>query len=295
MTAPRITSRMIAAHSLTSLQSGLGRLSNLQEQLSSGRTINRPSDSPTGTNDAMRLRAALAAKTQYTRNASDGKSWLDHADSTMTSMLDQVGRARELILAGASTGNNGAEARDALATELVQIRQSLLSEANTQHLGRPLFGGTTAGSVAYATDGTYVGDGNPVSRTVGEGVSVPVNVTGPAAFSAAGTDLFAVIDAAVTALRTDPTQVTGTLDSLDAVRRQMTSALADVGTRYNRVEIANDALASTTLSTRAALSEVENVDMASAIVDLQMQEVAYQASLGATARVIQPSLVDFLR
>ena len=52
---------------------------------------------------------------------------------------------------------------------------------------------------------------------------------------------------------------------------------------------------STTIDTQAALSEVENVDIAKAIVDLQLQEVAYQAALGATARVIQPSLLDFLR
>jgi len=75
----------------------------------------------------------------------------------------------------------------------------------------------------------------------------------------------------------------------------MRTAQATVGSRVNRVESARDALASSALSNTRSLSDVENVDVAAAIVDLQMQEVAYQAALGATARVLQPTLLDFLR
>jgi flagellar hook-associated protein 3 FlgL len=295
MSTPRITQRLITAHSLSALQTGLSRLSTTQEQLSTGRTINRPSDNPTGTNDAMRLRASLAAKGQYSRNAEDGTSWLNHADSTLTSMLGEVSRARDLILQGASDGNNDASSRQALATELTQIRAGLLDEANTQHLGRPLFGGTTAGSAAYDSNGAFVGDTNDVNRTVGDGVTIPVNVTGPAAFSGGGTDLFSVLDDAISKLSSNSSAVTTNLDDLDAVAGSMRTALSTVGTRTNRIETATDILDSTTLDTKAALSDVENVDIASAIVDLQMQEVAYQASLGATSRVIQPSLMDFLK
>ena len=295
MSTPRITQRLMTAHSLSALQTGLNRLSTTQEQLSTGRTINRPSDNPTGTNDAMRLRASLAAKGQYSRNAEDGTSWLDHADSTLTSMLDGVGRARDLILQGASDGNNDDTSRQALATELTQIRAGLLDQANTQHLGRPLFGGTTAGTAAYDSNGSFVGDTNDVNRTVGDGVTIAVNVSGPAAFSGGGTDLFSVLSDAISKLSSNSSAVTGNLTDLDAVAGSMRTALSTVGTRTNRIETASNILDSTTLDTKAALSDVENVDIASAIVDLQMQEVAYQASLGATSRVIQPSLMDFLK
>ena len=75
----------------------------------------------------------------------------------------------------------------------------------------------------------------------------------------------------------------------------MKAAHADIGTRYGRVESALTQLNSTTLDHQAALSDIENVDIAKAIVDVQLQQVAYQAALGATAKVIQPSLLDFLR
>jgi flagellar hook-associated protein 3 FlgL len=295
MTTMRITQRLMVERSLSSLQSGLGRLSGAQEKLSTGRNINRPSDSPTGTNDAMRLRADLAATAQYTRNADDGLSWLGHADSTLSSMLDEVRRARDLVVQASSTGSAGSDAREAIAQELTQIRSGLLDEANTKHLGRPLFGGTTAGPTAYDATGAFVGDTNAVTRTVGDGISVGVTVDGPTAFAAGGDDLFSMLSDVIDQLRNDPSAVSGSLGRLDAVAGSMRNAQATVGTRVNRVESARDSLATSTLSNTQSLSEVENVDVAAAIVDLQMQEVAYQAALGATSRVLQPTLLDFLR
>jgi flagellar hook-associated protein 3 FlgL len=295
MTTARITQRQSVATSLAALQLGMSRLAKSQEKMSTGRNINRPSDSPTGTNDAMRLRAALAAKAQYSANAQDGASWLGNADSTLTSMLDEVRRARDLVVQGSSTGNSDPDAREALAQEVTQIRAGLLSEANTQYLGRPLFGGTTASTTAYDSTGTYVGDGNDVNRTVGDGISIAVNVTGPKAFSSGSDNLFGVLDDIVTQLRTDPASLSTSLTRLDAVTGSMKTALSDVGARENRVDTAMSNLDSATLDTKSALSNVEDVDIASATMDLQMQEVAYQASLAATARVIQPSLVDFLK
>lgn len=295
MSTPRITQRLMVERTLSALQGGLGRLAKSQEQLSTGRAINRPSDSPTGTNQAMRLRAQLAANDQYARNTQDGLSWMGEVDSTLTSMLDSTRRARDLIVQGVSTGNSGPDARTAIASELAQIRDSLLAAANTQQLGRPIFGGTTGGSAAYDTSGGFVGDTNVVRRTVGEGVSVRINTSGPEAFGADGSNLFDVVNAAIDQVQTNPSALGSTLGQLDSVMGTMRTALADVGTRYGRLEAAQTAVGDTTLDMQAQLSDVENVDMAKSIVDLQMQQVAYQASLGATARVLQPSLLDFLK
>ena len=162
-------------------------------------------------------------------------------------------------------------------------------------MGRPIFAGTSSSPVAYDATGGFVGDQFPIDRTVGEGIAVRVNLTGPEAFTAGADDLFGVLSTAITRLTAAPDQLGDSLTRLDAVAGQMRTALADVGTRYGRVERAMSTLTDTTLSNTASLSEVENVDIAKAVVDLQMQEVAYQAALGATARVIQPSLLDFLR
>ena len=71
--------------------------------------------------------------------------------------------------------------------------------------------------------------------------------------------------------------------------------ISDIGARYNRLEAASQAAADAELALKGSLSEVENTDLPKALVELQLQEVAYQAALASTARVVQPSLMDFLR
>jgi flagellar hook-associated protein 3 FlgL len=297
MSTPRVTQRLMVERSMYALQTGMSRLATSQERLSTGRQINRPSDDPTGTNSAMRLRATITDGAQYTRNAEDGLSWLGKADSTLTSMLDSVRAARDLVVQGASSGSAGKDQREAIAQQLDQLRTALVDDANTTYLGRPIFGGTTAGTKAYAADGTFLGDTNAVTRTISDGTDVAVNVTGPSAFTTNGgtDDLFTVISDAATLARTDPDALGGALDRLDAVAAQMRTQLTSVGARYDHVETTTSQLSSAALANQTALSNVENVDVAQAIMDVQMQEVAYQASLGATARVLQPSLLDFLR
>jgi flagellar hook-associated protein 3 FlgL len=297
--SPRITQRLMTENSLASMQAGLGRVARTQEQLTTGRVINRPSDSPSGTNTAMQLRHQITQNAQFSRNAGDGLARLGNADTVLTSMMDSVGRVRDLTLQGASTGSMGLQAREALAMEVQQIRDGLLSQANSTHLGMPLFGGTTTGKVAYVKDGAgvvaYAGDTNAVNRRIGADDNVRVDITGPEIFGPAGDDLFDVLADIADKLTSAPGSLDSELGRLDAATSRMTTSLADVGSRFNRLEAGLRINRDAELSLQDSLSQVENVDMARAMVDLQMNEVAYQAALGATARVLQPSLLDFLR
>lgn len=296
MTTFRVTQGMMTTSSLAGLQNGLSRLASLQEHLSTGRVLNRPSDSPTDTTAAMRMRSSIADRQQYARNAADGKAWLGMTDATLSSMTDQLRRARELTLQGASTGAQGPAARAALATEVEQIREGLLQAANTRYLGRPVFGGITAGDRAYDATGAYVGTPGAVTRTVGEGVRLRVDVDAAAVFGTTGATVFDDLDAVATALRAgDEPGIQAGLAALEVGLRRMTTAQTEVGTRYARIEHAQVQAGDDELNLSSRLAEVESTDLAKAVVELQLQEVAYQAALGATARVMQPSLLDFLR
>ncbi|GGD21491.1 flagellin [Nocardioides daphniae] len=297
MSIQRVTQSMMSQRSLEGLQLSLGRLARSQEQLSTGRVLNRPSDSPTDTTAAMRLRSSLADAKQYVRNAEDGQGWLGQVDTALQSMVNETRRARELVLQGANQGAMSVAAREALAIEVEQLRESLIGQANAKYLERPVFGGVTAGSVAFDADGAYVGtDAGEVLRTVGDGVSVRVDMDARQAFGPDGANLFDDLDAAVNALRSgDPAELSASLDRLAEAGNRMTGALAEIGGRTNRLEAALLRAQDGELSMTSSLSEIENVDLPRAMVDLQLQEVAYQAALGATARVLQPSLLDFLR
>jgi flagellar hook-associated protein 3 FlgL len=302
MTMVRVTQNMLGKQSYAGLQISMNRVAKAQEQLTTGRLINRPSDDPTGATSAMRIRTDVAEKQQYVRNATDAQGWLDQIDTTLGTMTDQVRRARELAMT-ANSGITNAESREALAVEVDQIRQSLIASANTSYLDRPVFGGVTSGSVAYTAAGKVadpaaLGSGTGVVRTVGEGAQVRVDVEGPDVFGddSANDSIFDHLAALSTALRSaDQAGIDTAVGALDVDYKRIINVRADIGARSNRVENARSVAVDGELTLRNALSEVENVDLAKATVDLKLQEVAYQAALGATARVIRPSLLDFMR
>jgi flagellar hook-associated protein 3 FlgL len=294
----RITQRSIGQSSLAGLQHNLGRLGNIQQQLSSGKQISKPSDSPTGTVSAMQLRSEIRTNQQWSRNAADGIGWLGTIDQTLTSSLDSVRRARDLTLQGMNSGATSAEAQRALAVEIDQLRDSLIGLANTTYLDRPVFGGTTSGKQAYQADGQYVGSGtaNGVARTVGADATVRVDVTGPEVFGPQGADLFTVLGEIAANLRAgDTSALSANLNGLDTAMRTVQNKLAEAGARYNRVEQMQKAADDRVLALTNSLSGVEDIDLPKTIVDLKMQQMAYEAALGATQRIITPSLADFLR
>src|SRR3954469_23027653 len=163
----RITQRAVALTSLQGLNRNLDAVGKLQQQLTSGRLISAPSDSPTGTNKAMQTRSDQAAAAQQGRNITDAKSWLEQGDSTLREMLDTVRRVRDLTVQGLNSGAPTEASRQALATEVTSLQEGLIGLANTKMQGRPLFGGTTPDSKAYNADGTWAGQaGAPVTRKV---------------------------------------------------------------------------------------------------------------------------------
>src|SRR4029453_4055860 len=221
----RITQRAVALTSLQGLNRNLDAVGKLQEQLTSGRLINAPADSPTGTNRAMQTRAEQAAVAQQGRNISDAKGWLEQGDSSIREMLDTTRRVRDLTVQGLNTGAVSDASQQALATEVTSLRDGLLSLANTTVQGRPIFGGVTPGSKAYNADGTWAGlAGPPITRRLSESEKVRVDLTGPEAFGPAGSNLFDIVERITTNLTTDPVALATDLADLDtAIKRMSTS------------------------------------------------------------------------
>jgi flagellar hook-associated protein 3 FlgL len=292
----RVTQRSLSQTALAGLQGSLTKLGDIQQQMTTGKLINRPSDSPTGTIQAMQFRADIRAQEQYSRNAQDGLGWLGIVDGVLGDMNTQVQRARDLTLQGLSSGTASTpQGRAALATEIDSIRQSLLGAANTTYLGRPVFGGTTTGPVAYDTGANYVGDSGSVTRTVAPGVSVQVDASGPGTFGTGTGQLFTVLALVSNDLRTNPGALSADLATLDTASATLQTQRADVGARYNRITQMKQNADNRILDLKTQLSDIEDIDLPKTITELQLQQTAYQAALQATAKVLQPSLMDFLK
>lgn len=303
MTIPsRVTDTSMATKALSDLQRSQARSQKLQSQISGGKLLTRPSDSPTGTVTSLQLRGEVRATQQYGRNADDGLGWLGTIQDTLGDASSSVIRVRDLTVQALNTSNND-QSREALAVEIDNIREQLLGQANGKYMDRPVFGGTTPGAVAYSEDPTthqitYAGNANPTTRTVGPNAKVRIETTGPEAFGKSGTDteLFTVLDTISKSIRSnDQETLNNSLGNLDTAHDLLKSALSDVGARYNRVEQMKQSADDHLLSVSSQLSDIEDVDLPKAIMELQIQQTSYQAALAATAKVIQPSLIDFLR
>jgi flagellar hook-associated protein 3 FlgL len=296
VTAVRVTQHSISMSSLANVQAALNRSAKLQEQMTSGKVINRPSDSPTGTVTSLSLRSQIAAQEQYAANAQDGTAWLTTQDTALQSVNTALQRVHELTIQAASTGSMDAGARSAIAEEITALRGTLTGLANTTYLGRPVFGGTTAGGRAFdPTTYDYVGDSGDVTRRVDDRTRVSVGATGSAVFGSGNTSVFAFLDTLAADVRSNPSALSGDLGALDGRMGTVLNALTDVGVRTNQVDQARTAATDKALDLRSTLTGVEDIDLPSVIIDMQLQESTYQAALSATAKAIQPTLMDFLR
>jgi flagellar hook-associated protein 3 FlgL len=292
----RVTDSSIHSRVLANLQRNIAKGEKIQEQLSSGKQLNRPSDSPSGTVSAMQLRTESRSNEQYARNAEDGLGWLATIESTLASATTLAGRVRDLTVQALNTGVGSAQTREALATEIDQIRESMIAAANTKYLDRPVFGGTTAGEVAYRPDGTYAGNTGQTTRTVGAGSKVRVDMTGPEAFGSGATGMLAVLkDISATIRSGNRDELALNLGRLDDASNTLKTAVSEIGARYNRITQAKESAMERLLSVTSQLSDIEDIDLPKTIMEMQLQQTSYQAALAASAKVIQPSLIDFLR
>jgi flagellar hook-associated protein 3 FlgL len=297
----RVTNTTMTRTLNADIQTNARRLVSAQQKIASGKELRRASDGPANVLRALYQRAELRRYAQYERNASDANAWIANTDSTLTTAVDRLERVDTLVL-GAVNGSTDQAGRDAAATEIQGIRDELIGLANTTYLGRPLFIGVVDTGTAYDNLGVYLGDAGQITRTISPGSSLQVNLTGEEVFGVHDTvdptngNLFQVLDVLVADLQGG--NVTGARDGLtrlgNAVER-ISLAESKVGARGRQLEALTTRNGDVALELQSELAEVEDVDYAKALIDLQAQQFAYEASLSVTAKIIQPSLLDFLR
>jgi flagellar hook-associated protein 3 FlgL len=301
----RITTLMTSRATLADLTENVSKLSELQQKLSSGKEITKPSDDPYGTSRALQFRGDIEGLQQYQRNVDDGTAQLNTADTALSSISDVMQRARELLVQG-STDSAGPQARAAAADEIDQLVASVKQEANVEYAGRYVFSGTATATAPYtagATD-TYAGDSGTITREIGPGVqmSISTDISGLLGNGQAAADgkLLNTLRDISQHLRSGTTADMNALrgadlQHLDANAATLGSVRADVGARTNRLSLASGRLTGLEENSTKLLSNVEDADVAKTIIAYSTEQAAYNAALKAGANIVQASLLDFLR
>ncbi|MEO7124187.1 MAG: flagellar hook-associated protein FlgL [Lacisediminihabitans sp.] len=293
----RVTNQSITRNAQFNLQTGLAALSKLQNQASSQKAISVPSDDPAGTAKALQIHGQQASTSQYGRNIADGTAWLNTIDSTLSTVTSILGRIRDLTVQGANDGAMSPTSKQAIATELTSLKGELLKQSNTSYLGRSVFAGNSDAGVAFNADGTFNGAaGSTVQRRVDANTTVRVDADGSAVFGTASTtpgSVFTLVDNIISDLQSG-VNVGARLTEIDARQQAISAQQSIIGTTEAQMDRASQTNASQTVSLEAQRSSVEDLDLAKTILDLQTQQTTYQTSLGVTAKVLQPTLMDFL-
>jgi flagellar hook-associated protein 3 FlgL len=303
----RVTSNMMSSQLLLNLNRNARTMNDTQLQLASGRKINKPSDDPVGITYSLRYRAELSSNEQYTKNVDSALSWLDYNDTILGQAGDVVQRLRELTVK-ASTGSNPQSALDSINEEVMQLKEQLVDISNSKLNGKYIFNGeqytTKPYDFAKGADGTYdtspavTTDTGQIQYIVGEGVQMPINMTGNDVFGATGDadNLFSVINSLSTALKAgDLTGISSQIEKLDTRTETILSARAEIGAKTNRVELMQDRLSDLNINLTDLQAKTEDADYEGLIMQSKIQENIYNASLSVGAKIISTSLVDFIR
>jgi flagellar hook-associated protein 3 FlgL len=295
----RVTQSMISNNSLRNLSSSYERIGKLLEQNSTGKKITRPSDDPVVAMKGMFYRSNLTEIEQYKRNLSELYLWMENSEAGIEQANQGLHRVRELVIQG-KNGTLNEEDRESVAREIEQIKKDLVNVANTQVAGRYIFHGTDTKNppVLNPDDPVVAGNLNDPKIDnymveVSQGVSLKANVNPDQVFNQ---ELFDTVQDIQKALESDnPEELDQLLGRLDNVMDTVTAERSELGARYNRLEMVDDRLFQQEVTATRILSDNEDVDMEKVITDLKTQESVHRAALAVGARIIQPTLMDFLR
>ncbi|MBE4907054.1 flagellar hook-associated protein FlgL [Bacillus luteolus] len=290
----RITQNMLANNSLRHLSKSYERMGVYQDQLATGKKINRPSDDPVVAMKGMHYRTNLTEIEQYKRNLSEVYAWMENSDSSLDHANSVLHRVNELTLQG-KNGTNSPEDRQAIAREIEQLMQDVKTVANTQVAGKYIFNGININEAPVSGDNTLIVTQNtqPFEVEVSKGVKLKANINPSNVFSQ---DLFNTLQQIKEGLETnDISNMDDLLNQLSGHQESLSAERSELGARYNRLELVESRIDVQTIIASRILSDNEDADIEKVITDLKIQESVHRAALGVGARIIQPSLLDFLR
>jgi flagellar hook-associated protein 3 FlgL len=308
----RITNTMLVNNMVNYMSNNLTRMDKYQTQLATGKKIQVPSDDPIVAIRALKFRTDVSEVNQHQKNLKDAQSWMDISENTIGSIGDILQRARELAVQGANGTYTPAD-MNKMKMEVDQLATQTIKLANMTYSGRYIFSG-------FKTDQPLV-DADPSSATYGQflivvnnsdeqinfqvGIadSINVNVCGGDLFDNGANASIGSTGGMIDILKQLSADLgsgnhAGVRNDIGGIDTQMYNLLkvrADIGARQNRLELTSDRLSNDNINFTQLMADNEDVDTAETIMNLKNEENVYRASLSGGARIIQPTLVDFLR
>lgn len=295
----RITQQMVKTTVIRNIQHNLQNMSRFQNMLASGKTVTKPSDDPLKVNRIMGYNASLGQIEQYQRNIAAAGSWLDTTENALHHITEVLQRAQELAVRGANDVLSP-EARQAIGLEVEELIGVLIQFGNTNHAGRYIFSGhqTTTAPLEQSGAGPagviYAGDQGRLSWEVAPNVTVRSNVTADSIFFSSGV-LAGMSGLAQAMFNNDGAAARSLIQNLQQSTDHVLRERAVLGATRNGLNLSLENSITQKINFTSLRSQLEDIDFAETMMNFSVMEAIYRASLASSARIMQPSLLDFLR
>ncbi|MFW6146936.1 MAG: flagellar hook-associated protein FlgL [Thermodesulfobacteriota bacterium] len=282
-------------HNLGAVTEGLYKANQV---VSTGKRITALSDDPVGLTQVLTLKSALSNIEQLRRNIDLGKSWLAASESALSQVQDIVSEAKALCVEMA-TATTGAAQRSSAAETVSNMRDEIVSLANSDVNGRYIFAGSKTDTTPFDQSGAYEGDHNPFTVAIDGDAKVQIGFDGKTVFqpsgAGSGDDIFQTLEDLTAALEgNDASGIQAAIGKLDAHFDHLSTKISDAGSKVIRMETKEAILQDLKIANTERMSNIEDADIAQAMMDLNEKEVAYKAALASSSKVVELSLVDYL-
>jgi flagellar hook-associated protein 3 FlgL len=297
----RVTTDQMHRTMVSNIQAAQRRVMGTQEQLSSGYSVNRPSDDPVKAARIMDLMAQSSQLEQYQQNIQQAASWSRASEDAISQGAEIVQRVRILLLQGANDSTS-ATSRASIAGEVTSLVDSIKLLGNSKLGDEFIFAGTKTTTSPFSVAGpdTYQGDGGSIMRAIGPGETASVATTGLAAFGDGSSGLISVLRSIASNLTTN-TAVSiaslrgANLQALDASLETLSSIRSTAGELQYKLDMQESRLGDLSVANMELLSLTRDTDLAEASAQFSQQAAALTAALKTGQQIVTPSLVDFMR
>jgi flagellar hook-associated protein 3 FlgL len=301
----RLSNKQMADTIMRNLNRQILQIQSRQQMVSSGKKVNKPSDDPIGMGQILDFRRTLASIDQYQRNIDRGKMRVELVETTLSAIEDLIVEAKNWAV-NISSGTSDPEMLAVAAEEVKNIYDQFMQLANTKVGNNYIFAGHLTDTEPFTRnpdgidgtaddwDATYNGDTGDLQILIGDNLTIDLKANGQEIFQGS-INIFDTLRDLIQGLEAgDLTQVRNQVDPLISSQDQIQAMRAQGSARYKRMEAAENHWEIFKLKVEGMRSSVEDVDITKALVELQNLETSYEISLASSAKIIQPTLMNFL-
>ena len=286
----RVANKTIYDAVIYNLGNRTQEMNKASEIVSTGKRINNLSDDPVGLTQVLNVRSAISNIEQMQRNISLGNSWLASSESALTNVEDIISDTKALCVQMANATIGSAERLSAAGT-VQNMLDEIISLANTNVAGNYIFSGSKTDTTPFSSNGTYNGNDNAFTVKIGKDATVEVGSDGDAVFG----NIFSTMADLKTALEAnDVGGIQDAMSNLEGHFDDIVTKISDVGSKMNRMDVKEKILQDLNFANTDRLSKIEDADLAEAIMELEARELAYQAALSSSSKLLTLTLMDYM-